>query len=50
MIAIYPAGAVRSLVVLLLLANTLNIAADIAGMGDSTELRNAGASARLLRD
>lgn len=38
MMAIYPAGAVRGLVALLLLANTLNIAADIAAMGESAEL------------
>ncbi|MGN6279712.1 MAG: NRAMP family divalent metal transporter, partial [Sphingomonas sp.] len=36
--AIYPPALVRALVLLLLFANTLNIAADVAAMGESAEL------------
>jgi Mn2+/Fe2+ NRAMP family transporter len=36
--AIYPPALVRALVLLLLVANTLNIAADVAAMGESAEL------------
>ena len=36
--AVYPPGLVRTLVWLLLVANTLNISADIAAMGESAEL------------
>jgi len=36
--AIYPPAFVRALVLLLLVANTLNIAADIAAMGEAAEL------------
>lgn len=38
MMALYPATLVRMLVVLLLVANTLNIAADVAAMGETAEL------------
>jgi Mn2+/Fe2+ NRAMP family transporter len=38
MLALYPATVVRTLVVLLLVANTLNIAADVAAMGEAAEM------------
>jgi Mn2+/Fe2+ NRAMP family transporter len=38
MAAVFPAPLVRAAVLLLLLANTLNIAADIAAMGETAEL------------
>ena len=44
-----PAVLLHGLVGLLLIANTLNIAADIAAMGDGIEARRRRAGARLYR-